>query len=50
VLFVAMMVLTYVLSDKIVDYILSVDVIVLKRVLNLILATILVFISFKNKK
>ncbi len=45
-----MMVLTYIVSDKIVDYILSVDVIVLKRVLNLILATILVFISFKNKK
>lgn len=46
-----MMVLTYIISDKAVDYILSVDVIVLKRVLNLILATILVFISLnKNNK
>jgi hypothetical protein len=46
-----MMVLSYIISDKVVDYILSVDVIVLKRVLNLILATILVFISLnKNNK
>jgi hypothetical protein len=49
-LFIAMMILTYIVSDKVVDYILSVDVIILKRVLNLILATILVFISLKNNK
>ena len=46
-----MMVLTYVLSDKAIDFILTIDVIVLKRVLNLILATILVFVALnKNTK
>jgi hypothetical protein len=44
-----MMVLTYVLSDKIVDYLLTVDPVMLKRVLNLILVVILVFIA-SNKK
>jgi hypothetical protein len=46
-----MMVFSYILSDKIVDYLLTVDPIMLKRVLNLILVVILVFISLnKNDK
>ena len=48
-LFIAMLLLTYMVSDRLVDYLLTVDVIILKRVLNLILVTILVFMA-SNKK
>jgi hypothetical protein len=45
------MVLTYIASDKIVDYLLTVSVTILKRVLNIILVTILVFFYMqKNNK
>lgn len=49
-LFIAMMVFSYILSDKIVDYLLTIDPVMLKRILNLILVSILVFISLNKKE
>jgi small neutral amino acid transporter SnatA (MarC family) len=49
ILFMIMMFLSYMVSDRVVDYLLTVDVIILKRVLNLILVSLLVFMASKNK-
>jgi small neutral amino acid transporter SnatA (MarC family) len=49
ILFMTMMFLSYMVSDRVVDYLLTVDVIILKRVLNLILVSLLVFMASKNK-
>ncbi len=47
VLFISMLVLTYFLSTKIVDFLLTVDVETLKRSLNIILVVLVVGIYFK---
>lgn len=50
VLFIMMVVLTYFVSDKVVDYLLSLDAELLKRSLNIILVIITVFIyTFKKE-
>lgn len=43
-LFVTMLILTYFVSNKAVDYILTLDVNTLKRAVNIILAVIVVFL------
>lgn len=48
VLFITMLVLSYIVSDKLVDFISTLDILVVKRVLNLILVVILVFLFNKN--
>lgn len=48
VLFITMLVLSYIVSDKLVDFILTLDILVVKRVLNLILVVVLVFLFNKN--
>lgn len=48
VLFITMLVLSYIVSDKLVDFILTLDILVIKRVLNLILVVVLVFLFNKN--
>ena len=48
VLFITMLILTYYISTKTVDYLLTVDVETLKRSLNIILVVLVVFIY--NKK
>lgn len=47
VLFISMLVITYFLSTKIVDFLLTVDVETLKRSLNIILVVLVVGIYFK---
>lgn len=47
VLFISMLILTYFLSTKIVDFLLTVDVETLKRSLNIILVVIVVGIYLK---
>lgn len=49
VFFITMLVLSYFVSDRVIDYLLTIDVITLKRALNLILAVILMFISMYKK-
>lgn len=48
VLFVVMLVLTYIASTKAVDFLLTVDVETLKRSLNIILVVVVVGIYMKN--
>lgn len=48
VLFITMLVLSYIVSDKLVDFISTLDILVVKRVLNLILVVVLVFLFNKN--
>ena len=48
VLFITMLVLSYIVSDKLVDFISTLDILVAKRVLNLILVVVLVFLFNKN--
>ena len=48
VLFITMLVLSYIASDKLVDFISTLDILVIKRVLNLILVVVLVFLFNKN--
>lgn len=48
VLFITMLVLSYIASDKLVDFISTLDILVVKRVLNLILVVVLVFLFNKN--
>lgn len=48
VLFITMLVLSYIVSDKLVDFISTLDILVIKRVLNLILVVVLVFLFNKN--
>lgn len=48
VLFITMLVLSYIISDKLVDFISTLDILVVKRVLNLILVVVLVFLFNKN--
>lgn len=50
ILFIAMLILSYFVSDRIVDYLLTIDVITLKRSLNLILVVILMFIVMYKKE
>lgn len=48
ILFVTMLILTYFISERFIDYVLTVDPIVLKRVCNMILVVIIMFLY--NKK
>jgi uncharacterized membrane protein YdcZ (DUF606 family) len=50
ILFVAAMILTYLISERFVDFILTVDPIILKRVLNIILVVIVMICSNNSKK
>lgn len=50
VLFIGMVVLTYFISDKFIDYVLTIDVQIVKRVVNMILILIVTAIYFKEKK
>ena len=44
------MIFSYVLSDKIIDYLLTIDPVMLKKILNLILVAFLVFIILNKKE
>lgn len=48
VLFITMLVLSYIVSDKLVDFISTLDILFIKRVFNLILVVILVFLFNRN--
>ena len=48
VVFIVMLVLSYLLSDKAVDYVLTINAEMLKRILNIILIVILMAIYFKD--
>lgn len=43
------LVLSYLISDKIIDYILTIDAIMLKRILNVILVIIVLVIAMHKK-
>lgn len=43
------LVLSYLISDKIIDYILTIDAIMLKRILNVILVIIVLVIAMRKK-
>ena len=48
VMFVVMLVLSYLLSDKAVDYVLTINAEMLKRILNIIVIVVLMAIYFKD--
>lgn len=50
ILFVTMLILSYFVSDRVVDFLLTIEVITLKRALNLILAVILMFMAMYKKE
>ena len=49
ILFLTMLVLTYFVSERLVDYLLTVDAEILKRSLNIILAVIVVLLYKKGE-
>ena len=49
ILFLTMLVLTYFVSERLVDYLLTVDAEVLKRSLNIILAVVVVYLYKKGE-
>lgn len=48
VMFVIMLALSYLLSDKAVDYVLTINAEMLKRILNIIVIVVLMAIYFKD--
>lgn len=48
IILLVMIVASYILSDKIVDYLSTIDLIIIKRALNIILITIITAIYFKK--
>lgn len=48
VMFVVMLALSYLLSDKAVDYVLTINAEMLKRILNIIVIVVLMAIYFKD--
>lgn len=49
ILIAVALVLSYIISDKIIDYILTIDAIMLKRILNVILVIIVLVIAMRRK-
>lgn len=48
IILLVMIVASYILSDKVVDYLMTIDLIIIKRALNIILITIIMAIYFKK--
>ena len=48
VIFIVMLILSYLLSDKVVDYVLTINAEMLKRILNIIIIVVLMAIYFKD--
>ena len=48
IILLVMIVASYILSDKVVDYLMAIDLIIIKRALNIILITIIMAVYFKK--
>jgi hypothetical protein len=48
IILLVMIVASYILSDKVVDYLMTIDLIIIKRTLNIILITIIMAVYFKK--
>ena len=48
IILVVMIIASYMLSDRIVDYLMTVDLIIIKRAVNIILITVIMAIYFKK--
>lgn len=48
IILLVMIVASYILSDKVVDYLMTIDLIIIKRALNIILITIIMAVYFKK--
>lgn len=48
IILIVMIVASYILSDKIIDFLATVDLIILKRALNIVLITVIMGIYFKK--